>query len=130
FRGMADAASDLLFEIRRQHPDAVIVLNRAYKLLPRVDRMIDIAFGESVYATYDFDRKEYRLVSTATYLEQVKLLQAAQKRSPGLKVFSLDYCEPADRASLKTIYAVERANGFNPYVATISLTSVVAEPRD
>src|SRR5262249_21391922 len=57
FKGMTAAATELVLEIRRRYPKIVIVMNRAYKLLPFLDGKLDIAFGESVYSTYDFERK-------------------------------------------------------------------------
>jgi len=64
------------------------------------------------------------------YREQVKLLQAVQKRRPGLKIFTLDYWDPADIAGVTRIYREQRANGFEPYVATVELDRIVREPRE
>jgi hypothetical protein len=63
------------------------------------------------------------------YRYQVDLLQAARKRCPSLRIFTLDYWNPDDRAGLRKIYRVQRANGFEPYVSTIALDRVVLEPR-
>ncbi|MGH9718827.1 MAG: endo alpha-1,4 polygalactosaminidase, partial [Bryobacteraceae bacterium] len=118
----------LVRTIRRRFPRITIVLNRAYSLLERVDGDVDVALGESVYATFDFAEKKYRLVDGESYRLQVSWLQTAKKRRPRLRVFTLDYWDPSDPAGISQIYREQRANGFLPYVTTIDLTQVVAEP--
>lgn len=129
YAGMADAAVELIEEIRREFPEITVMLNRAYKLLPDAESYIDVAVAESVYATYDFGRKEYVRVHPDLYAKQRAWLKSAQGRRPELKVFTLDYCDPQDRASIAETYAVERSNGFCPYVTSIDLTTVVPEPE-
>jgi len=128
YGGMAAAAVQLVREIRRAYPRITLVVNRAYSLLERLDADIDVALGESVYATFDFGHKKYRLVDPPIYRQQVEWLQAAARRRPGLRIFTLDYWEPSDQEGIARIYREERANGFVPYVATIDLTTVVREP--
>jgi uncharacterized protein (TIGR01370 family) len=128
-RGMSAAAADLVTAIRGRFPHIKIMLNRAYDLLPSVDRHIDYALGESVYADYDFETKRYQLVPRALYEQQVRILQSARQRRPQLQVLTLDYWDPADRAGVARIYAEQRSNGFHPYVATVELDRVVPEPR-
>ncbi len=129
YRGMTSAAAGLVSGIRRQFPHITIMMNRAYELLPEVEKIIDIVLGESVYATYDFENKKYQWVPELDYRYQVSLLRAAGKRCPSLRIFTLDYWDPGDQAGLRKIYRVQRANGFEPYVSTIELDRVVLEPK-
>ncbi|HYD05479.1 MAG TPA: endo alpha-1,4 polygalactosaminidase, partial [Reyranella sp.] len=128
YKGIADAAAQLVRTIRRNYPTVPIMMNRAYPLLPKVERDIDFELGESVYADYDFKTKTYKLVDRTEYLDQVKFLKDAQKRRPELRVMTLDYWSPTDPAGIQRIYKEQRANGFNPYVATIDLDRLVKEP--
>jgi polysaccharide biosynthesis protein PelA len=128
YRGMSAAAANLVATIRARYPRIKIMLNRAYDLLPSVDRHIDYALGESVHADYDFETKRYQLVPRALYEQQVRILQSARQRRPQLQVFTLDYWDPADPAGVARIYAEQRKNGFHPYVATVALDRVVPEP--
>lgn len=128
YGGMSAAAAALVTAIRGRYPHIKIMLNRAYDLLPSVDRHIDYALGESVYADYDFETKRYQLVPRALYEQQIRILQSARQRRPQLRVFTLDYWDPADRAGVARIYAEQRKNGFHPYVATVELDRVVPEP--
>ncbi len=127
-RGMSTAAAALVTAIRGRYPHITIMLNRAYDLLPSVDRHIDYALGESVYADYDFETKRYQLVPRALYEQQVRILQSVRERRPQVRVLTLDYWDPADPAGVARIYAEQRKNGFNPYVSTVELDRVVPEP--
>lgn len=94
FEGMTDAAAELVHTIRRDHPDVILMMNRAYEILPVVEEYIDIVLGESVRTRYDFAAKGYVRVEETVYREQVHLLQAARARRPSLRVLTLDYWYP------------------------------------
>lgn len=128
-RGMTAAAIALVKDLRRAFPSITIMMNRGYALLPEVAGLIDIELGESIYGTYDFEHKVYRAVPDAEYREQVQLLKQAKKGNPALRICSLDYWDPADREGIRRIYREERANGFDPYVATVGLDRLMKEPH-
>jgi uncharacterized protein (TIGR01370 family) len=129
YRGMSHAAVELVLELRRHFPDALLMMNRAYELLPRLASDIDFVLGESVRADYDFGTKRYFLVDQAIYQSQVERLQAAVAMAPALEVFTLDYWDPDDFVGIASIYEQQRANGFEPYVATVELDRIVPEPE-
>jgi uncharacterized protein (TIGR01370 family) len=129
YKGMADAAQTLIRALRRANPGMPIAINRGYTILSGVAADIDIALGESVYTTYDFQSRKYKKVEEGGYRWQVNLLRAAITKNPRLRVFTLDYWDPADSAFIRGIYAEQRRNGFSPYVATIDLKSIVSEPE-
>ena len=128
YAGMTDAAAHLVEAIRLHYPSAKIMMNRAYVLLPKVGGSIDMELGESVYAEYSFDKKTYGLVGAENYQKQVQLLQDAKQKNSNLKIYSLDYADPSDYSTIKSIYKTERANGFIPYVATQGLDKIIVEP--
>jgi uncharacterized protein (TIGR01370 family) len=128
YKGMTQAAVRLVKTIRQHYPRIAIMMNRGYEILPKVARDIDIVLGESVYADYNFNTKTYQRVPKALYEKQVKWLKAAKAIAPGLKVFTLDYWRPQDRAGIEQIYRAQRRNGFHPYVATVKLHRVIPEP--
>jgi len=129
YGGMAEAAVRLVKTIRKHFPGIKIMLNRAYEILPRVARDIDMVLGESIYADYDFETKSYKRVPRALYERQLAYLKDARERNPSLEVYTLDYWEPRDREGIAAIYRIQRANGFKPYVATIALDRIIPEPR-
>jgi len=129
YGGMSAAAANLVKALRASFPRISIMMNRGYGILPTVAPFIDAELGESVYSTYDFEHKTYRLVSTADYREQVQLLKNARLLNRRLVIRSLDYWDPLDTEGVRRIYREQQANGFEPYVATIGLDHIVREPR-
>jgi uncharacterized protein (TIGR01370 family) len=128
YAGMTKAAARLVRTIRIHFPTIKIMLNRAYEILPVVEREVDMVLGESVLADYDFEKKNYQRVEAETYRQQIKILQAAKARRPELRILTLDYWNPEDPKGIRQIYREQRANGFEPYVATIKLDRIVPEP--
>ncbi len=128
FAGMTAAAIALVREIRRLYPDTLLMMNRAFELLPVLETEIDLVLGESVLTDYDFETKRYSRVDDETYRAAVELLLAAKRRRPTLGILTLDYWDPKDRRGVEDIYRAQRANGFAPYVATIALDEIVREP--
>jgi uncharacterized protein (TIGR01370 family) len=128
YAGMKAAAAELIRQLRNTFPQAPILLNRGYELLPEIGSRITYALGESVYHTWDFARKRYVSVPPGAYAEQVRMLQAAAAQFPGLQVLTLDYCDPRDTRKVRQIYRIQRANGFIPYVSTVELDRIHPEP--
>jgi polysaccharide biosynthesis protein PelA len=128
-RGMRDAAIQLVKSIRRQYPDVMLMMNRGYDLLPALERDVDAVLAESLYGTYDFAARWYRRVSPADTATQLDVLRAARQRRPSLRLFALDYWDPADADGIADLYRAARAAGFESYVATIELDRLVPEPR-
>jgi len=129
FRGMSFAGVRLVRAIRRHYPDMPIMVNRAYDLLPRIAKDVDMVLGESVYTTYDWKTKKYKRVSERDYELQLGFLREAARVNPEVRIFTLDYWDPDDAEGVAEVYATERANGFSPYVATIELNRIVPEPK-
>jgi uncharacterized protein (TIGR01370 family) len=128
YAGMTRASARLVRSIRARFPGVLLMMNRAYEILPEVDTEIDWVLGESVRADYDFDARVYRLVPDEPYRRQVSLLQEALERRPRLRVLTLDYWDPDDLDGIRRIYEEQRANGFVPYVSTLELDRIVPEP--
>ena len=78
--------------------------------------------------SYDFAAKSHDWAPIEEYDDSVALLRKAQSRNPALAVYTLDYWDPDDAAGIARIYAMQRASGFIPYVATIGLDRIVPEP--
>lgn len=129
FKGMKQAAINLIKAIRLHYPSLIIIQNRGYSLLPATGSTIDIVLAESIYTDYNFETKKYQKVPREEYQEQVELLQNAKKDSPHLQVFTLDYWNPNKPDAIKKIYNIERENGFIPYVSTIKLDKIIPEPH-
>lgn len=128
YKGMTDAAANLVKAIRRHYPRIHIMMNRAYEILPAVEGQIDAVLGESIFTVTDFEKKTYRLADPKLYRQQVEWLRAAKRRQPRLKVYTLDYWRPDDANGIIHIYSEQRKNGFIPYVSVKELNQIVREP--
>jgi polysaccharide biosynthesis protein PelA len=117
YSGMTAASVELVQALRKAFPSIKIMMNRGYEILPQVGGVIDMELGESVYATYDFNRKVYQLAPAKEYQQQVRALQQAKRRNAALGIYSLDYWDPTDRTGIRRIYRQERANGLAPSVS-------------
>ncbi|MCC7259659.1 MAG: endo alpha-1,4 polygalactosaminidase [Alphaproteobacteria bacterium] len=126
--GMKDAAIRVVRAMRENYPSLIIMQNRGYDVLPQTAPYIDMVLGESIYATYNFATKQYEHVAADLYKQQVEILKGAQRINPKLQIFTLDYAAPENKDEIRAIYAEERKNGFNPYVATIKLDQIIPEP--
>ncbi|MBI1275143.1 hypothetical protein GC177_04140 [bacterium] len=130
YKGMKEAAVRLIHTIRLHYPQIFILMNRGFDVLPEVAGDINGVLGESLYTTYDFKTKTYSKVPAAEYQQRVSYLKAVQARYPHLKIFTLDYWDPAQPAGIREIYAAHRAQGFHPYVATVELNRIIPEPPE
>jgi len=127
--GMRKAAIDLVRAIRASYPKAPLLLNRAYDLLETLAPLLAGHLSESCYANYDAATKRYQLVNDAATAALLQKALAVKKMHPALHLMSLDYWDPADEFGLARIYEAQRKLGFDPYVATLALDQLVAEPR-
>jgi uncharacterized protein (TIGR01370 family) len=119
FAGATLATIELVKAIRSRHP----------QILPAVENAIDMVLAESLVTAWDFPNKRPRMAPAGERAAQVAQLVDARRRTPKLRVLALEYWTPEDTARIKEIYAEVRALGFAPYVATVALDRVVAEPR-
>ncbi len=128
FAGMVEGAARLVRAINRCFPDMPVMINRGYAVLPRVAGAFHMLLGESVRATFITSTSTYEMVPEDGYAWQVRRMREARERDPRVRLFSLDYWNPEDRDGIARLYALQRANGFIPYVGTFDLTRIVPEP--
>lgn len=129
FAGMTVAAAELVKAIRTRHPTVPIMLNRAYELHALAGQAVDIVLAESLLGGYDFARRRYVPVDAEGVRWGMARIAELRRAHSRVRVFTLDYWDPADTAGIHRLYTTQRGNGFVPYVATIDLHRIVPEPR-
>jgi uncharacterized protein (TIGR01370 family) len=130
FAGMTQAAAELVLAIRARHPRLPIMLNRAYELHAAAGSAVNIVLAESLLGGYDFARRRYAPVDADGVRWGMDRLAELRRAHPSVRVFTLDYWDPADTAGIRRLYATQRRQGFVPYVATIDLHRIIPEPRE
>jgi polysaccharide biosynthesis protein PelA len=127
YRGMREAAVELVNCIRARWPDMMLIMNRGYALLPDVVQNIDAVIAESLLTSPDQQTGKFAWADSSQVELQLALLYPATCRRPPLPILSLDYWDPSDAGTIVEIYRRERVIGHHPYVATRLLDQIVSE---
>ncbi|SOE58721.1 extracellular protein [Caballeronia arationis] len=109
--------------IKTRYPDARLIFNRGFELMPQVHDLAYAVAFESLYRGWNQARKQYVAVPQADrdwLLAQAKTL----REQYGLPVLAIDYCAPADRRCARETAAKISADGLIPYVTDGALSTV------
>lgn len=120
------AAVALVKRLRADNPGAMIVANRGFEMLPELRGVVDGVMAESIWATYDFERRQYREVpaaETAALVARLRDLKAA-----GWDVFALDYVAPTDEARAREVATRMAEEGWRAFVSTPALRGAALAP--
>lgn len=109
--------------IKARYPDAKLIFNRGFEILPQVHDLAYAVAFESLYRGWDQSRQHYTEVPAQ---DRDWLLQQAKtiREQYHLPVFSIDYCPPADRACQQDTIAKIKAQGIVPYVTDGALATM------
>lgn len=103
--------------LREHFPEAILVQNRGFRLLPKTAELVDAVMYENLSAMYNFQEKRYVAVDG----DPTPVLPYAKR---GLVVLALDYALPEDVDLVRRAYVRARELGFVPYVSVIRLDRV------
>lgn len=101
--------------LREAFPQAAIVTNRGFELLPVLGASVDAVAFESLYQGWDQAGKCYRPVGGPD--RDWLLAQAEKAKSCGLPVIAIDYCPPGDPALAWRTHERIRRHGIIPSIA-------------
>ena len=106
--------------IKQQYPQARLISNRGFELLPQAAPYIDMLVAESLYQGWDAAKNQYRPVPAADreWLSS-KLKQVQQQYHKPVAV--IDYVDPANRQLAAETAQRIQADGFIPWVSTPGL---------
>ncbi|MDO9420299.1 MAG: bifunctional glycoside hydrolase 114/ polysaccharide deacetylase family protein [Herminiimonas sp.] len=119
--------------IKSTYPDAELILNRGFEILPDVAQLASAVTFESLYRGWNQTDKRYVEVNEADrqwLLSQAKTISDVYR----LPVIAIDYCDPADTACKQ--FAIDKIKTHNivPYVTdgglqTVGRSSITVVPR-
>ncbi|MEB0134081.1 bifunctional glycoside hydrolase 114/ polysaccharide deacetylase family protein [Actimicrobium sp. CCC2.4] len=121
-----EAMVALLREFKRRYPDARLILNRGFELLPEVAPLVFAVAAESLYQGYDAARKQYGPVPAADRTWLMAQMQTVRERYQ-LPVIAIDYVDPSvpgARALARSTARQLASDGFIPWVADGGLVSL------
>ena len=119
--------------IKARYPDARLIFNRGFEILPQVHGLAYAVAFESLFRGWNQAQGRYVEVPQADrdwLLAQARPIREQYR----LPVVSIDYCPPADRRCARDTARRIRALGITPYVAdpglqTIGIGKVEVLPR-
>ncbi len=126
-RGARAGMLDLVGQLRRRFPGALLVANGGIGLLPELADHVDAFTLESVWTTFDFGTRTYLRRPDTEAAARLTALRTFRDHT-GKPFFPLEYAEPDDTRTRSWIYQTARASGFVPYVGPIELDKLIPEP--
>lgn len=109
--------------IKARYPDAKLVFNRGFEILPQVHDLAYAVVFESLFRGWDQGKSRYVEVSDKDrewLLGQARIVREQYR----LPVVSIDYCPPLDRRCARDTARRIAALGITPYVTDPALQTV------
>lgn len=109
--------------IKARYPDAKLLFNRGFEILPQVHSLAYGVVFESLFRGWNQAQGAYTEVSQQDrdwLLNQARIIREQYR----LPVISIDYCPPADRKCQRDTARRIRALGITPYVTDSGLQTV------
>jgi polysaccharide biosynthesis protein PelA len=114
------AQAALIKAIKRAHPEAKLIFNRGFEMLPDVHALVHAVVAESLFQGWDAGKQGYREVPTADH--QWLLAQLVKCRDEyRLPVVSIDYVDPLNRELARATARRIEALGITPWVSNPEL---------
>jgi uncharacterized protein (TIGR01370 family) len=116
----------ILRELKNRHPEAKLILNRGFELLPDIAHITYAVAAESLFQGFDAGKQTYGAVSEE---DRAWLLERMTKArdSYDLPVISIDYVNPNlsdDKELARETVSRIREQGFIPWVADGHLMTI------
>ncbi len=112
---------NLVRSVKREHPHAVVMVNRGFSILPRIADSIDYLLVESYPSYYDFGAHEYRFWKGRDLEWIVSRIREAERlaETHGFRIILLAYGDPADQGMIEEVCRVveEYTPGLPVYIA-------------
>ena len=119
--------------LRAAFPDAKLVTNRGFEVLPQIAPLVDMVAAESLYRGWNPATLRYRAVAQADRDWLLARLGEVRDRHH-LPVLAIDYVAPGERALARETARRIRTHGFIPWIAApehdvLGLGSIEVLPR-
>ncbi|MBR7839898.1 hypothetical protein KDL01_42075, partial [Actinospica durhamensis] len=109
--------------IKARYPEARLIFNRGFEILPQVHDLAYAVAFESLYRGWDQGSKQYKQVNDADrewLMGHVRKIRDEYR----LPVIAIDYCPPTDRACARETAKRIKAQGVVPYVTDPDLSTI------
>jgi len=128
----AQGLAKVIAAIKKRFPQAKLIFNRGFEILPFTHQWADAVAFESWISGYDADKKRYRDVPQAD--REWLGGQLAQVKAWQIPIVAIDYVPPEQREKARSVAKILQAEGFIPWVANpeldmLGVGSVEVMPR-
>lgn len=113
---------ELVKAIKQKYPEAKLIFNRGFELLPKTHDLAYAITAESLFYGWNQNSKNYEIVSEQARTLLLKELE--QIKPYNLPVIIIDYLSSKDHAKAQITANKIKKLGFIPYIANSSLTSL------
>ena len=110
----------LVQDIKRAYPNAKLIFNRGFEILPQVHTLAYAVAAESLYQGWDAGKNAYRVVPEADRNWIMAQLEKCRDEYK-LPVIAIDYVAPGNRALARETARKIRALGVIPWVTNPAL---------
>jgi len=127
---MKNCVIKLVKDIRKKHPNVIIVVNRGFAIVEDIAPYVDAVLFEDFGTYYDFSKKQYLKWSGSDYVWMINVAEKLRKLSMkyGIIVLALGYADLNNKTMLNEYceYVSNLASeyGFVSYVGNIYLDKV------
>ncbi|MGC1440220.1 MAG: endo alpha-1,4 polygalactosaminidase, partial [Burkholderiaceae bacterium] len=107
--------------VKSRFPQARLISNRGFELLPRIKTLLQAVAAESLFGRWDQEKQAYGAVPEADrawILARLRDVQAA-----GLQAIAIDYANPGNRQESRNLASKIKRLGITPYVTSGDLAS-------
>ncbi|MBX3709405.1 MAG: endo alpha-1,4 polygalactosaminidase [Gammaproteobacteria bacterium] len=108
--------------IKQAYPDAKLILNRGFELLPQVHDLVTAVAVESLFASWD--KKHNRYVSVPEATRNQLLNQLNQVKQWNIPVIAIEYLPATEKNQAKNLIDKINQLGFTPWITNGNLTSL------
>ena len=122
-RAQEDGLVAALTLLKERFPEARLIFNRGFEVLPRVHKLAFAVAAESLFGGWDATGQRYVDVPAADR-DWLKNQLKRVKSEYGLPVYVIDYAPLGERDRARTMARQIAALGFVPYVTDGALTSL------
>ncbi len=112
----------LINRVKSKYPDAELILNRGFEVIPDVASLISKVTVESVFSGWDNEHQRYFEVSASDRAFVLKEIEAVKRL--GLPVTIIDYVSPNNRIKINEVAEQIVQVGCSPWVADGDLTTL------
>ncbi|MHB8254657.1 MAG: bifunctional glycoside hydrolase 114/ polysaccharide deacetylase family protein [Acidiferrobacter sp.] len=111
---------ELVRDIKRSHPKALLILNRGFRILPKIHTLVAAVVAESLFDGWSQKSGEYVRVPKSTRLRLITKLKRVRRM--GIPVVAIDYLPPDKRSEAEADARRIEALGITPWITNSTLT--------